>query len=178
MTENVVIIGSGPGAFMAGIYAATANLNPIIIQEKTKSTEEFEGVNKIAGLTCDTNQRYLELLYEQAKRFNVRFLCNTVQEVYFGKQIKIIFETGELNAKTCIIDDHEIAKRVLHVDLFKKEDVVFCEEKSTLTILPGLFACGNAREMHKEAILMTASGCMAALDAKDYIEANHIVNKD
>ena len=32
MPENVVIIGSGPAAWTAAIYAARANLNPLVFQ--------------------------------------------------------------------------------------------------------------------------------------------------
>ncbi|KAM0687425.1 hypothetical protein COBT_001338 [Conglomerata obtusa] len=170
MLEDIVIIGNGPGAYVAGIYAATANTNPLIIIDPSSSISEFKNVNKIAGLVeCTNNDQYLVLLKEQAQRFNVRFTNQAIREIYFGKNIKIVTDNEEISTKACIIDDLCIARRILHSDLLNESNV-FCEDKSTITPIPGLFVCGSAREVMKEAILFSASGCMAALDAKEHIE--------
>src|SRR5437868_13375463 len=39
MPENVVIVGSGPAAWTAAIYAARANLNPLVFQGNPYSNE-------------------------------------------------------------------------------------------------------------------------------------------
>ncbi|KAM0674492.1 hypothetical protein GVAV_002107 [Gurleya vavrai] len=173
MIENIVIIGNGPGAYVAGIYAATANLEPLIIEFESSESNNYSGVDKIGGvLNCKLPKEYTDLVREQAKRFNVRFETHKINEIYFGKNIKLIFKEKEIITKALIIDDLEIAKQVLHVDLFNEEGLVITEDKTSQSVIPGLFICGSAREINKEAILLSASGCMAALDAKNYIEEN------
>lgn len=95
-TEKLVIVGSGCAGLTAGIYAARANLSPLIIEgaqpcgqlTTTSSVENFpgfpEGVN---GFDLMQN------IYSQARRFGAQFLAEKVEKVDLEK--KIIFIGGD-----------------------------------------------------------------------------------
>jgi len=41
-TENVIIIGSGPSAYTAAIYASRANLKPLIIEGEADQSKRVD----------------------------------------------------------------------------------------------------------------------------------------
>ena len=109
--ENVVVIGSGPAGYTAALYAARANLTPIIIEGMqpggqltiTTDVENFPGFEDgIMG------PELMNVMRKQVERFGTRFLMDEVTEVDFnerpftlktmmGKEIKtkaVIISTG------------------------------------------------------------------------------------
>jgi thioredoxin reductase (NADPH) len=106
--ENVIIIGSGPAGLTAAIYAARANLNPLLISGYesggqlmyTIEVENFPGFEKgIMG-------PYLMLaMRKQAERFGTKFIDKNATAVDFSypSRKKIMVESETYSAKTIII---------------------------------------------------------------------------
>ena len=106
--ENVVIIGSGPAGLTAAIYAARANLNPVVIDgiqpggqlTQTTDIENFPGFeNPISGFELVSAMR------KQAERFGVRFMMDAVASCDLNATPKTLtlMMGGTLEARAVIV---------------------------------------------------------------------------
>lgn len=105
--ENLTIIGSGPAAYTAAIYAARAQLNPVIIAGPqpggqlmgTSYVENWPGINQVLGPKLMLDMR------EHAAHFGTRFVDATVTQVDFTQQPFSITTdyAGTIQTKTVII---------------------------------------------------------------------------
>ena len=115
---NTIIIGSGPAGYTAAIYAARADLNPIIYTglepggQLTTTTEvdNFPGYPK--GIDGPTMMNELK---EQAERFGTEVKIDFISKVDFSKEKggihKLYTQNGdEIKSKTVIISTGASAK--------------------------------------------------------------------
>lgn len=104
MAENLIILGTGPAGLTAAIYAARANLSPLVVEGMqaggqltiTSEVENYPGFPKgIMGPELMTQFR------EQAARFGARFVQGEVVEVDFKNKpftLKTSKESFQANA--------------------------------------------------------------------------------
>src|ERR1700738_513278 len=112
--RNLLIIGSGPAGLTAAIYAARANLKPLVIEGGgtmpgsnlpggqlmlTTEVENFPGfVNGVMG------PELMSTFRDQAKRFGSEFLSEDVTKVSFSSQPHKVWVGDQLyQAKAVII---------------------------------------------------------------------------
>ena len=87
--RDVIIIGSGPAGYTAGIYAARANMNPLILTgmepggqlTTTTDVENFPGYPEAV-----TGPELMADLQKQAERFGTEIKYEYVTEVTFGEK--------------------------------------------------------------------------------------------
>jgi thioredoxin reductase (NADPH) len=107
--RDVIIIGSGPAGYTAGIYTARAGLKPLLIASsveaggelmKTTEVENFPGFPE--GLQ---GPELMANFQEQAERFGTEILMDDVVEVDLKGDIKIVKTGGgeTFEAKTVIL---------------------------------------------------------------------------
>ena len=105
--ENIIIIGTGCAGFTAGIYAARANLNPLIVEGKqpggqlttTSEVENFPGFPEgVDGFMLMDNLR------KQALKFGARIQNTYVDSVSLNDSKKVLTTAGKsIEAKAVII---------------------------------------------------------------------------
>jgi thioredoxin reductase (NADPH) len=87
--ENVIIIGSGPAGYTAALYAARAELSPLVIEgfawggllQQTTDVENFPGYPE--GIT---GPEMMQQLREQAERFGARLLSDQATRVELSEE--------------------------------------------------------------------------------------------
>jgi thioredoxin reductase (NADPH) len=114
--EKLIIIGSGPAGLTAALYAARANLNPLLITGNelggqiaiTNEVENFPGFDSILGPDLT------EKMKVQAEKFGARFEYSEVTEVDFTKGSPFFLKTysQEYQARAVIIATGASAKRL------------------------------------------------------------------
>src|SRR5690349_5596395 len=112
--RELIIIGSGPAGYTAGIYAARANLSPLM----------FQGLQPGGQLTITTDvenypgypegvlgPKMMEDFQKQAERFGTEVRFEQVEEVSFGERpFRLRTDSGTYHARTVILSTGASAK--------------------------------------------------------------------
>lgn len=87
--HRLVILGSGPAGYTAAIYAARANLKPVLITgllqggQLTQTTEVDNWPGDVAGVQ---GPELMERMLQHAKRFNTEIIVDHISTVDFKKR--------------------------------------------------------------------------------------------
>src|SRR3989442_1324098 len=99
MTEKIIIIGSGPAGWTAALYAARANLNPLVYEGAITEENRIRGTLPLGQLNSTTDvENYpgfpkgilgpelMMAMREQAERFGTRIVTEDVVSVDLKKR--------------------------------------------------------------------------------------------
>src|ERR1700694_4264738 len=106
-TRDILIIGGGPAGYTAALYAARANLNPLVIEGfqwggqlmLTSDVENYPGdPDVVMGPAMMADFR------RQAERFGSEFVTDDVSKVDFGDEpFRVWVEDTEYQARSVIV---------------------------------------------------------------------------
>ncbi|MDE6273104.1 MAG: thioredoxin-disulfide reductase [Muribaculaceae bacterium] len=183
---KVLIIGSGPAGYTAGIYASRANLAPVIYEgnqpggqlTQTTEIENFPGYPEgIQG------PEMMEEFRRQAERFGAKIISKTVASVDFSSRpFKVVDEDGtEILAETVIISTGASAKylglpdedkyRGMGVSACATCDGFFYRKKQVAVVGGGDTACEEA------LYLSTLAKKVYLIVRKDYLRASEVMQR-
>ena len=112
--HKLIILGSGPAGYTAAIYAARANLNPVIITgmqpggQLTTTTDVDNWPGEADGIL---GPQLMENLQKQAERFDTQIVYDSINAVELtNKPFKLIGEVEEYTCDALIIATGATAK--------------------------------------------------------------------
>ncbi|OMH34251.1 thioredoxin-disulfide reductase [Tersicoccus sp. Bi-70] len=98
MTEQIIIVGSGPAGYTAAIYAARAGLNPVVLAGSVTSGGALMNTTEVENFpgfpTGVQGPDLMQNLQEQAERFGARILFEDVTSVDLHGHLKTV-TTGD-----------------------------------------------------------------------------------
>ncbi|OXM48673.1 thioredoxin-disulfide reductase [Amycolatopsis thailandensis] len=116
--RNLIIVGSGPAGYTAAVYAARAQLEPLVFEGTqfggalmtTTEVENFPGFREgIQGPDL------MEEMREQAKRFGADLRQEDVESVELTGDVKYVVANGERYAARAVVLSMGAAARYLNV---------------------------------------------------------------
>ncbi len=166
--EQVVIIGSGPAGHTAAIYAARANLNPVLFEgflaggvaaggqlTTTTEVENFPGFPEAIDGTI-----LMERMRAQSQRYGTRIFTETVESVDLSSRpFRIRTDSQELLARTLIVATGATARR-MHVP---------GEERLWNRGISACAVCDGALPLFRNRVLVVIGGGDTAVE-----EATHL----
>lgn len=189
---QLVIVGSGPAGYTAAIYAARANLNPVLFEGfysgvaggqlmTTTDVENFPGFPE--GVT---GPELVEKFRQQALRFGTQILSDDVESVDLSRHPFVVnSRKSQFEANAIIISTGAMAKR-LHIagagdDEFWQRGVTacaVCDGAAPIFRNRPLFVIGGGDSAMEEAIFLTKFGSMVYIvHRRDKLRASKVMQE-
>ncbi len=129
---NLLILGSGPAGYTAAVYAARANLNPVMItgmQQGGQLTTTTEVENWPGDAEDLTGPALMERMQKHAEKFDTEIIFDHINEVTLDERpFKLKGDNGEYTCDALIISTGASAKYLglESEDAFKGRGVSAC----------------------------------------------------
>ena len=105
--HRLIILGSGPAGYTAAVYAARANLNPVIItgmQQGGQLTTTTEVDNWPGGSEGLQGPQLMQQMLEHAERFNTEVVFDHINKTDLSQRpFKLTGDSGEFSCDALII---------------------------------------------------------------------------
>lgn len=169
--QRVIVVGAGDTAMEEANYL-TRHASEVTIVHRSQ------------------NFRASKIMLDRAKENpKIKFITDTVIDEVVGTEEdfkKTVTGVKLKNVITGAVTDYPVEGVFIAIghkpntDIFKgildMDDVgyLITKKSTSETNIPGVFACGDAQDSYyRQAVTAAGTGCMAAIDAERYLEANH-----
>ena len=112
--HRLIILGSGPAGYTAGVYAARANLNPVLLTgiepggQLTKTTDVDNWPGDVEGLQ---GPDLMDRMLKHSQRFDTQIINDHINKVDFSKKpLRLMGDNGEYTCDSLIIATGASAK--------------------------------------------------------------------
>lgn len=173
--RKLIILGSGPASWAAAVYAAQANLEPLLIHgTQQRSRSDSEASQAVA-------QDLIALMQTHAARLQTEVSLDDMLSVDLSKRPFTLH--GDADIYTCdaliIATDAYANPKNMGIKIFEGQLAQHNgrllvqsgqADKTTETSVSGVFAAGEiADQNYRQAITSAGFGCMAAIDAERFL---------
>ena len=106
--RQIIIIGSGPAGFTAAIYAARANLKPLLIASSVEAGGELMNTTEVENFPGFPEgvqgPDLMQKMQEQAERFGTEVVYDDVTELDLTRSVKTVtLGSGETHEALTVI---------------------------------------------------------------------------
>jgi len=186
VTENVVIVGSGPAGYTAALYTSRANLEPLVIEgfmwggllQQTTDVENYPGFPEgIQG------PKLMQDMRDQAERFGTRFITDDATKLELADEPggvhtvwvddtphrtrTVILAMGAEHKKLGVPGEEELGGR--GVSYCATCDAAFFKEKRTIIV------GGGDSAMEEASFLAKFAGTVTIVNRRDDFRASKIM---
>ncbi len=169
--QRVIVVGAGDTAMEEANYL-TRHASEVTIVHRSQ------------------NFRASKIMLDRAKENpKIKFITDTVIDEVVGTEEdfkKTVTGVKLKNVVTGEITDYPVEGVFIAIGHKPNTDIfngildmdevgyLITKKTSSETNIPGVFACGDAQDsIYRQAVTAAGTGCMAAIDAERYLEANH-----
>lgn len=170
------------------------NLKVFVIGGGDTAMEEANYLTRFAESVTVVHRREefraSKIMLDRAKANpKISFIVNTTVDEYVGTEVNgmkklthLRLRNTQTNEETLVEADGAFVaighqpNTALFSGVLDMDDVgyILTKGKSSHTNVEGIFACGDAQDsVYRQAITAAGSGCMAAIDAERWLEAQH-----
>jgi thioredoxin reductase (NADPH) len=143
MPEKIIIIGSGPAAWTCAVYAARANLNPLVYEGAISEENRLKGTLPLGQLNATTDVEnfpgfpngilgpdLMDAMRQQAVRFDTRIITEDVVKLDLSKRpFTLVDSAGQTNLAHSLVIATGASANYLGLDSenkFKNHGVSAC----------------------------------------------------
>ena len=183
--HQLIIIGSGPAGLTAALYAARANLNPLIIEGPKPGGQLMSttAIENWPGNLSQTGPALMLNMIEQVKKLNVPFISGSVSSTNFSTQpfTVNIDNKKQLQAHSIIIATGATPNRLNCLG----EDIFWGNGVSTCAVCDGAFyknqhvvvVGGGDSSMESASFLLRNENKVTIVHIGETLTASHAMQK-